>query len=529
MYKILIVDDEDLERKALRAIINKGIDSIIEIQEAVNGRESIAKSRSFIPDIIFLDIKMPGIDGIEAAKIIKQTNPAISIIFLTAFNQFDYAHEAIQIGVDDFIIKPSPEKRVLEVITKLITSIDKRKSEMNRKENNELKLSRATGYLENEFIYKLSISGITEEKFENYLSILEVNFFRARAGIIKLIFDTYPIQVNSNYQKQVLKKRCAFILRSSLREKGIITFFNIDFSNIHFLLIVNENKKNSLDNNLITSLILEIEMVIQTTINMKIMIGLGSVFTHYSKSLLSFTEAKNNLREPSAEYTTSLHKETDKTKHFPLKLEIEMERAISGGNRNRVLEIFQKIGEWFVLSNLGFEEKKRNIVELVTVLKHTAAYQSPDGECLIDYKDIQDASKPIDILSSLNIFLHNLLEAINKIHEIENSPVIEQACEFINTNYQKDISLEETASYCRLSSFYFSKLFKKKKKITFIDYLTNKRIAEAEQLLLKTNLSIKEISINVGYNDPNYFTRVFKRIHSVSPTVFRNNKILIQQ
>ena len=219
MYKILIVDDEELERNALRAIINKGIDSIIEIQEAVNGREAIVKSRSFNPDIIFLDIKMPGINGIEAARTIRETDSSISIIFLTAFNRFEYAHEAIQIGVDDFIIKPSSENRVLEVITKLITKIDNRKSNLDLKENNELKLSRATGYLENEFIYNLSVRGITEEKFENYLSILDMDFYSARAGIVKLLFDTYPIHVDSSCQKQVLKKKMCLYIKIQPEEK----------------------------------------------------------------------------------------------------------------------------------------------------------------------------------------------------------------------------------------------------------------------------------------------------------------------
>jgi len=91
------------------------------------------------------------------------------------------------------------------------------------------------------------------------------------------------------------------------------------------------------------------------------------------------------------------------------------------------------------------------------------------------------------------------------------------------------MTLEEAASQCSLSSFYFSKLFKKSKKITFIDYLTNCRIEEAKKCLSKTNLSIKEISQRVGYNDPNYFTRVFKRVVSTSPTSYRNNNMLKQQ
>lgn len=529
MYKILIVDDEELERNALRAIINKGIDSIIEIQEAANGREAIVKSRSYSPDIIFLDIKMPGINGIEAARIIKETNPIVSIIFLTAFNKFDYAHEAIQIGVDDFIIKPSSENRVLEVITKQITKIDNRKSNLDTKENNELKLSKVTEYLENEFIYNLSVRGITEEKFENYLSIMDVDFYSARAGIAKLLFDTYPIYVDSNYQKQVLKRRCAFILKSILKKKGIITFFNIDLSNIYFLLSVDREKNKNLDNQYIYSLVLELAKEIKVTINLDVMIGIGSVFTHSSMALFSFSKAKNNLRIGPGLENIYLPGQEDEITLFPINLEIEMEQAVLSGNRNNVLEIFQKISEWFVSSTLAFNEKKKNMVELFTVLKHASAYQSPNGKYLLDDSELRESTETVTLLSLFNLCLNDLLEQINFNLEIENSPVIEKACNFIEANYKKNITLEETASHCGLSSFYFSKLFKKRKKLTFIDYLTNRRIEEAKKILLETSLSIKEISRKIGYNDPNYFTRVFKRVMSTSPTSFRSNKMLIQQ
>ncbi|MDA3940842.1 MAG: AraC family transcriptional regulator, partial [Spirochaetia bacterium] len=97
---------------------------------------------------------------------------------------------------------------------------------------------------------------------------------------------------------------------------------------------------------------------------------------------------------------------------------------------------------------------------------------------------------------------------------------------FIKNNYSKDITLEETASHCNLSSFYFSKLFKKEKGITFIDFLTNERIQEAKELLENGHLSIKEISGKIGYSDPNYFTKVFKKVESISPTAYRSNILL---
>lgn len=165
----------------------------------------------------------------------------------------------------------------------------------------------------------------------------------------------------------------------------------------------------------------------------------------------------------------------------------------------------------------------------MTVLKHAAAYQFPDGKCLVDDSEIQEASESVVLLSAINMFLNDLLEQIYRVQEIENSPAIDKACKFIDANYKNDITLEDAASLCRLSSFYFSKLFKKRKKITFIDYLTNRRIEEAKKLLAETSLSIKEICRKVGYNDPNYFTRVFKRVQSMSPTSFRNKNMLRQQ
>lgn len=530
MYKILIVDDEQLERDALKAIINKGIDSIIEIQEAVNGRGAIVKSRSFTPDIIFLDIKMPGIDGIEAARIIREADPVVSIVFMTAFNQFEYAQEAIQIGVEDFIIKPSSEDRVLEVIMKLIAKIEDRKTDMNQRKDNEIKLSRVTGYLENEIIYNLTVRGISKEKFEGYLSILDIDFYSARAGIVKILYDTYPIRVESSYQKKVLKKRCAFILKSSLKRRGILTFFNMDLSNIYFLLSLEQKENDNLKDQNISRIIEDVAREIKRTLSIEVVIGIGSVFSDSLKAHASFLAAKNSLgmlqgggadRNPGSQHAEA--------EEIPIGLEIEIEQAILSGNRDVVMGVFQRISEWYEASSLSFEEKKKNLTELIIVLKHAAAYQSPLGKCSIDDSEILHAGDSVALLSAIHMFLNDLLVQIHEVQECENSPIIEKACKFIDANYRKDITLEETASFCGLSSFYFSKLFKKRKNITFIDYLTNRRIEEAKRLLMGTGLSIKEISREVGYNDPNYFTRVFRRVQSISPTSFRSKRMLKQQ
>ena len=111
MYTLLIADDEGLEREALRYIIQRGNERIDRIIEAANGREAVESARSQEPDIAILDIKMPGTNGVEAARKIKEFLPSCRIIFLTAFDTFDYAREALRLGAEDFLVKPVEDDR----------------------------------------------------------------------------------------------------------------------------------------------------------------------------------------------------------------------------------------------------------------------------------------------------------------------------------------------------------------------------------------------------------------------------------
>ena len=214
---------------------------------------------------------------------------------------------------------------------------------------------------------------------------------------------------------------------------------------------------------------------------------------------------------------------------LPLDIEIDMEEAILSGDRENTHKALHVLKEWFKSTNLVFQAKKNSILELATVLKHAAAFQLPKGKCIIDKTSLNEANTAEDLLSGLNIFLNELLEQLAAAKEIENSPAVESACRFIEKNYDRDITLEDTAKQCRLSSFYFSKLFKKEKGITFIEHLTLRRIKESKRLIIENNLSIKEICGNIGYSDPNYFTKIIKKIESVSPSTYRNNKLLQQQ
>ncbi|PKM52031.1 MAG: hypothetical protein CVV02_03310 [Firmicutes bacterium HGW-Firmicutes-7] len=117
MYKVLIVDDEYLMRKALRIVITE-VEGFEIIGEAESGLEALKLSEELLPDIIFMDIKIPSINGLDVSKTIKKKTPNTSIIVLTAHSDFQYAQMAIQIGVDEYLLKPCSFDKIREILYK---------------------------------------------------------------------------------------------------------------------------------------------------------------------------------------------------------------------------------------------------------------------------------------------------------------------------------------------------------------------------------------------------------------------------
>ena len=124
MYKLLIADDEKLEREALRYFVSQSSLDIGEIIECANGNEVVKQVLLVQPDIILLDINMPGLNGLDAFEQFKNVKHPYRVIFSTAFDYFEYAVKALQLGAMDFLVKPVDQKRLLSVLVKAMDQLD---------------------------------------------------------------------------------------------------------------------------------------------------------------------------------------------------------------------------------------------------------------------------------------------------------------------------------------------------------------------------------------------------------------------
>jgi two-component system response regulator YesN len=131
---VLIADDEELERRALRLILGTVPDESFEIFEASNGRQAIDIAGRAKPDLALLDIRMPGSSGIDAAKEFRIVSPRTRCVFITAFESFDYAREAIRLGVDEYLLKPAEPAAVVETVLRVVGEIRAARVEAERAE-----------------------------------------------------------------------------------------------------------------------------------------------------------------------------------------------------------------------------------------------------------------------------------------------------------------------------------------------------------------------------------------------------------
>ncbi|MBV7271304.1 response regulator [Clostridium sp. PL3] len=123
MYKLLIVDDEAFERKIIRFMLKKNFSNVEIVDEAANGDDAILLAQKHKPNIIIMDIKMPGKNGLEAQQSIIQFNPNVKTIILTAFDNFNFAQNAIKLGVVDYILKPIRPDKLSNSLTKVISNL----------------------------------------------------------------------------------------------------------------------------------------------------------------------------------------------------------------------------------------------------------------------------------------------------------------------------------------------------------------------------------------------------------------------
>ena len=495
MYKLLLAEDEYIERAAMKQIISMKYSDKYEIYEATNGIEAVEKASAILPDLIFLDIKMPGISGVEAAKKIRKSDKNVKIVFITAYDYFEYAQAAITVKAEDIILKPVEIDTILNFLEKCTKELDAEKKE--RIINN--KINTVTRQFEIELISILQQFNCDVEDVEYYFDVLGIEFEYAK--IVFIDFRTIDsFKSIGKMQREFIIERFVKKLNEISDAKNIRIIAGSSDEYIPLLFILNNNTVNIDIRHILNEAIDIIDL------NIKYEVG-------------RLIDNKDDLHSELFEIISRNNKKSDILVKYPFDLEQELLSAINKRDFDTARDSINKISD--ILSEEFFDnEYKILVVELYAVVKRCILRISPDAflkPSSITIFNIKDR------LAFDNIFLNILgyAEDYVKEHSDKNKLLIDKVCNYVNNHFNETVTVDDMANMIGYSTYYFMKLFKEYLGMSFVDYITNIRMEKAKHLLLTTDMTVSEICFYVGYNDPNYFTRIFKKIETLTPREYK--------
>ena len=174
MYNILLTDDEKIVIDSLTIILNKNFQDKVQLFSALSGPDALAITESRKIDIVFMDIHMPGMNGLETIRLMKQLNPSIIIIILSAYDQFQYAQEAINLGAYKYLTKPVNRNLILQTVKDAFVMVDSFRGKLNQSIEMHKKLNIVSSMVESDFIYSCIFNSSKNVDFSTYLKYFEI-------------------------------------------------------------------------------------------------------------------------------------------------------------------------------------------------------------------------------------------------------------------------------------------------------------------------------------------------------------------
>lgn len=214
--------------------------------------------------------------------------------------------------------------------------------------------------------------------------------------------------------------------------------------------------------------------------------------------------------------------------NYPVETEKAIFEKLQEGKMEECLAQVDKYFDWMV-GQYGDDEMniKLKVLEFVisgeTVMYRSGGYMYRFSSRKTYLQEVLDIKGYDHLKKWFMDKMRGSASTVVKSNEEHTNDLIRQAKEYIDNHFQKDMSLDDVSRELNISPYYFSKLFKEETGGNFVEYVTTRRMDRAKQLLKNSDKSIKEICLEVGYSDPNYFSRTFKKYQGISPTEYKEN------
>lgn len=506
--KLLIVDDEPIERQAMQAILLKAFPEI-EIRQAKNGKIAIELVGEWKPDIVFMDILMPGLTGLETiASIQEKGSTNIQFVMVTAFETFEYAKQALKLGVKDYLLKPSKASEIVDALAKILEKLKQQQQWGHPLIQDQQAIEKALTLVETDVVTQLLFDHVHEVHIDMLMEMLEIQPTDEKFVMVIIVPNSTELYYSSIKEK--LRTVGGLWMGAMYgRQLPVIVFrddtvsFRSQAVNLANQILDLAREKND------KGWFIGFGNICYT---------LDDIRQSYQESLIATMDS--SYRNAYRFYADVPKLVTDSGAHSLKQDEKKFFDWIRKGEWESIEQVSLSLLDQHEGLGVDVLVAQQRLQELLWVTSRVMEEIGIESEVLYysmqpkDYRMLKkETAQFITLMKNAYLFHSNRVEE-DKVHQIK---------QYIMDHSHEDISLETLASKVDLSPIYISKTFKEKLGVNYIDFLTECRIENTKKLLADSALSLKEITFEVGYHDPNYFSKVFKKMCGISPSDYRKS------
>lgn len=523
MYNLFIVDDEEVVRKGIRELLQTSSTEYVICGEAADGELALPMIQELKPDILITDIRMPFLDGLELCKIVREKMPWIHLLILSGHDEFEYARQAVSLGVDEYILKPVTMPQLLSSLAKTTHKIEEERSfyfsvgseDTQSHERNVLVAHLLNSLLDETFSVKDALS--RSEKLGLQLT--------ARQYTVCCL----DVRAKQETSDALLRHQFSILLDRTLEgRKDVLWASRGD----QFILILKAGESSTvLESAYETAQSLKHET--DRLLDADLSVGIGSVASRLSELPQSYQDAKRSLGgllgHPHGSILSALDLEhglfpkfdfteavplADRLRHVSLEdVDFLLEHHF-GAAKDEDQSSF--LYRYYLLADLVVSSMR--LLQSFGGELPTALREANNGESLT-----KAATSYAETMNYSRTLVKAVIEQRDRKQGMRYGEELQHAKEYIRAHYaDNDLSLNTVAAEVGFSPNHFSTVFSQQMGQTFVEYLTHFRVEQSKRLLRETDMKLADIAYAIGYSEPHYFSYIFKKYTSISPSVYRS-------
>ncbi|MCQ5131321.1 response regulator [Butyricicoccus faecihominis] len=511
MLHVFVVDDEEIIRTGIRNALEKTAGQFHFAGEAPDGEMALPALLEIKPDILITDVRMPFMDGLELAELVRKSMPWMRIIFLSGHDEFEYAQRAVSLRVDAYILKPVDSQRLLSILEQTASRIEEERRALRAAAQHTERQQQEREILREHFLSELLTGGVSPAHAID----------RAREWNLPLTARQYVVLQAVCGTDGKVRRQIRAVLGHMFDEADDVVWF-FEGNERLVLLVLGEESEAVRDRAYAVAQGVRHELEQVAAIDCKI--GIGGVTDRLSGLPGSYRQARqaafemkhmlagiagygdlNETPERGFDFAANVPL-AEKLRHagredIPALVDAYF-GAVRENDMQSVLYRYYLLMDLLVTAarldseNAGWEQNPQTVLRAAETCESTVGYAKEALERLIGSR-----------------------AASGKVRYAEE---IQRAKEYITAHYgDEGLSLHTVAAAVGFSPNHFSTVFSQQTGETFVEYLTRVRIDAAKDMLRASGAKMSDIAFDVGYHDPNYFSYIFKKHTGASPREYR--------